>query len=338
MKIKIPDLKDKLIVSLTARGLTDDEANTVAEPFLEAELQGKKTHGISKFLLIDEAIQKREGKPEIVKDKHNYALIDAHRELGYISAQFAVDTLIGKVKEYDNATVAVVNSYYYSMAGIYAKKIAKAGFVGVVLNNGGPAAVTPFGGVDPIFGTNPIAVGIPTDGEPIVLDMATSEKTWGEINLAKVEGRKLQDKTFFDKDGNFTTDPYKAESIVPFGGAKGYGLNFIFEILTGAFVGAKMGLQSKDGYDLGFFFMAFSPTMFTTKEEFDDKVAQLVKEIKQSRKENGVLEIYLPSEQSSKRMEKALEFGEIELGEDVWEKLLAFSKGEDVKGKVGMKE
>lgn len=331
MKIKVTELEEVLQRSLTNRGLTQQEAQAVAEPFLEAQLRGKKTHGISKFLLIDDAINKREGKPEIVKDKFNYALIDAHKELGYLTAQFATDILIEKAKKFDNATVGVINSYYYSMAGIYARKVAKAGFVAIILNNGGPQGVVPYGSSQSLLGTNPIAIGIPTLKEPIVLDMATSEKTWGEINLAKVERRTLQENTFIDITGSFTTDPYKAEAIIPFGGVKGYGLNFMFEILTGALVGTKMGLASKNGYDLGFFFMAFSPDMFTTKEKFEEDVEQLIADVKNSPKLYDINEVYLPGEQSDNRLQDALQKNELEIDQNTWNSLIAFSNKEDVK-------
>lgn len=338
MEIKIDQLKKVFIEALALRGLSRSEAEIVAEPFVEAELAGKKTHGISKFLLIDEAIRLRQGKPEIVKDVFNYALIDAHKELGYLSAQFATDVLIRKAHEFGNAMVATVNSYHYSMAGIYARKVAKAGFISVMTNNGGPSAVTPFGGVDPILGTNPIAIGIPFKGDAIVLDMATSKQTWGEINLAKIEGRELEPDTFFDKEGKITIDPQKAVAIRPFGEAKGGGLNVMLEILTGAFVGAKMGLASRDGYDLGFLFMAYSPDMFTSRDAFESEVEQLVKEIKFSRPESEHTHLYLPGEISSNRVFAARRSGVVEIGDSSWEKLEAFARGEDVKADEGLVE
>lgn len=337
MQIKIEELQNVMLQAMRARGLSSEEALQVVEPFIEAEIRNKKTHGISKFFMIEDAIASREEKPEIITDKFNYALINAHKELGYITAQFATDILIDKAKEYGNSMVGVINSYYYSMAGIYARKVAKAGFVSLIFNNGGPQGVVPFGGIDSIFGTNPIAVGIPTEEDPIVLDMATSEKTWGEINLAKVEGRQLQENTFLDKEGNFTTDPYKAESIISFGGYKGYGLNFVFEILTGALVGAKMGLQSKNGYDLGFFFIAISPEMFTTREKFNANITQLIKEVKNSRAMAGK-KVNIPGEQSDEQYNKAIEQGSVELKEEMWNQLLRFAKGENIKSQVGLVE
>ena len=225
MKLNIDNVKRQMLAGLVRRGLSKNDSTVLVESFLEAELRGKKTHGISKLFLLEEALQKRDGKPEIIKEKFNYAFIDGHKELGHITANVATDVLIRKAKKHGTAFVAVTNSYYYTMVGSYARKVAKEGFVCIVLNNGGPAAVVPYGGTTPIFGTNPIAIGIPTNEEPLVLDMATSEKSWGEINLAKVEGRPLQEKTFLDKKGTFTTIPDQVCGIEPFGGMKGAGLN-----------------------------------------------------------------------------------------------------------------
>lgn len=338
MQLKISEVKNLLNKGLELRGLSPEQSSFITDHILEAELMGKKTHGISKVFLMEDAIKNQIGTPKILKDKGNYALVDGNKQHGLLSAQFATELLIKKAKAYDNSIVATVNSYYYTMAGIFAKQIAKAGFLAIVLNNGGPATLTPYGGSDPLFGTNPIAIGIPTDSEPLILDMTTGEKTFGEIQLAKVEKRELQEKAFFDKEGNYTTDPYKAEAIVPFGGYKGYGLNFMFEIMTGAFVSAKMGLQSENGYDLGFLFMAMSPEMFTTREKFNNEVMQLVKDVKSSKKLPGVKEIYIPGEQSLNNYNNAVKTGVVEISEEVWANLQDFSSGVDIRKTTGIKE
>lgn len=338
MQLQISEVKDLISKGLKLRGLSSDESSFITDHILEAELMGKKTHGIGKLFLMEEAFKNKIGEPKVIKDKGNYALIDGNKAHGLISAEFATKILLDKASKFDNAIVATTNSYYYTMAGIFAKQIAKSGFLAIVLNNGGPATISPYGGNSPIFGTNPIAIAVPTETDPLVLDMTTGEKTWGEIQLAKVEKRNLQEKTFLDKEGEFTTDPYKADAIVPFGGYKGYGLNFMFEIMTGAFVAAKMGLQSKDGYDLGFLFMAMSPEMFTTREKFNDQVKQLIKEVKESRKLPGVSEIFLPGEKSLRNYKTAMESNKIDVSEEVFENLKQFSTGVNIKEKSGLKE
>jgi ureidoglycolate dehydrogenase (NAD+)/L-2-hydroxycarboxylate dehydrogenase (NAD+) len=338
MKIKIKEINQKITEGLLLRDLSQDDAKIISDALIEAETRGKKTHGINKVFTMEKAIRAVEGRPEVIKDKGNYAFIDGHKQLGHISANFAVDILLKKVKEFDNAVVGVKNSFYYTMAGIYAEKVAREGYVALILNNGGPSSVSAFGGVDPILGTNPIAIGIPTKNDPIVLDMTTGEKPWGEINLAKVEERNLQPNTFLDKDGKFTTDPQEAIGIIPFGGYKGYGLNFMFEILTGAMVSSKMGYQTKNSYDLGFLFLAYSPTMFGTKEDFENEVEQLVKDVKSSRRAQGFSKILLPGESSKNKMRESINMGEIEVKDETWNKLLSFALGEDIEKKIDLKQ
>lgn len=337
MQTSIQEFRQILIDFLIAKGFSNSEAHTVAEPYIIAELMGKKTHGISKFLLLDKPIAAREGKPEIVKDKFNYALINAHKELGQLSADFACDILIEKASQFDNATVAVVNSYYYTMAGLYAEKIARAGFIALIYNNGGPATVAPYGGIDPLFGTNPIAIGIPTNGEPIILDMATSERPWGEVNLAKVEERLLPDNIFINQAGDYTTNPNEVEAIAPFGNnPKGYGINLMTEILTGALVNAKMGLDSQTPYDLGFLFTAYSPSMFSTQTVFTTAVERLKKQIKESRTQKGVHEITLPGEKSYHTYQQRGLTGMIDVPDTAWSKLKAFVAGADIQAAHNM--
>ena len=161
------------------------------------------------------------------------------------------------------------------MAGIYARQIAEFGYIGIVINNGGPATVAPHGESIPYWEL--IQLPLNTNfTRSIGFGYGYFRATLGEVNLAKVENRPLVEKAFLDKGGEFTTDSDKAAAIIPFAGYKGYGLNFMIEILTGAFVSAKMELQSQNAYDLGFLFIAYAPDMFTTKEKFDSQVIQLV--------------------------------------------------------------
>ncbi len=330
MKVKIRELEEKMIQAMTKRDLSEKEAKIIVEPFIEAELRGKRTHGINKFFVIDDGLASR-GNPEVTRDKFNYTLIDGHKELGFICADMATDIAIKKAKEYGNAMVGVINAFYFSVLWPYARKMAQEGLIGIIMKSGGPAGVAAYGGADPIMGINPLAVSIPTKEDPIILDMAAAQKTWGEVNLAKVEKRMLDEDTFIDKEGNFTIHPSLVEAIMPFGGAKGYGLNLMIEIFTGAFVGAKMGLQVKEIYDTGTFFIAFSPEMFTEMNEFYEKVEILKRELKSSRPLKGFSQVFLPGEQGNKKLNEAREKGKIEVKEEIWHALCQYADGVNIK-------
>lgn len=109
MKVAIHDLTDKITDGLKLRGLSSSDAKIISEALVEAEIRGKKSHGINKAFTMENAIRSIEGRPEIIKDKGNYALIDGHKQIGHIAANFAVDILLKKVEEFDNAVVAVKN-------------------------------------------------------------------------------------------------------------------------------------------------------------------------------------------------------------------------------------
>jgi LDH2 family malate/lactate/ureidoglycolate dehydrogenase len=335
MLIKISELEEKMLQAMTRRGLSEQDARVVVEPFIEAELRGKRTHGINKFFVIDDGIAKR-GKPEIVRDKFNYTLIDGHKELGFLCANMATEIAVRKAKEFGNALVGVTNAFYFSVLWPYARKIAEEGLIGIIMKSGAPAGVAAYGGADPVMGINPLAISIPTKADPIILDMAAAQKTWGEINLARVEKRALAEKTFIDKAGKFTTDPALVEAIVPFGGAKGYGLNLMIEIFTGAFLGAKMGLQVKEVYETGTFFLALSPEMFTEMDEFYEKVEVFKQELLSSRTLEGFSRVYLPGEQGNARLQEAWKRGEIDIKDAIWEALCAYAEGKNVKSALNI--
>lgn len=334
--VTIPDLKDKMLAAMTIRGLTAKEAEIVIAPFIEAELRGKRTHGINKFFVIDDGLHNR-GTPRIIRDKFSYALIDGNKELGFLCADMAMDMAIQKAKQHGSGIVGLTNAFYFSVLWPYARKAAEAGLVSIIMKSGGPAGVAPFGGADPIMGINPLSIGIPARGGPIILDMAAAQKPWGEVNLARVENRPLAPNTFIDKNGNFTTDPAQAEAIIPFGGAKGYGLNLAIEVLTGAFVGARMGLQVKEVYDTGNLFIALSPEMFTEMDTFLDSVEVLKTELKSSRPMANFPEVYLPGEQGDALFKKNTVKGSLEIPKDIWDALCKYADGVDIKSALQIK-
>ena len=289
---------------------------------LEAELSGKNKVGVAKILLLDYELKNRESNIELVKECGNYALFNGHKELGHIAALTCVDKVIELAKTHGNAIVGLTNASRYGRLKPFARKIAENNLIGIVMNNAGPAAVTAYGGITPILGTNPICFGFPSNNdEPYLFDFSTSKKIWGEIRQAKLENRNLPSECFLDEDGNFTLDPDKANAVIPFGDAKGFALCYAIEILAGAFTGSKMGLQVNDEYDLGFLFMAFSPEMFGNLEEFKNKLKTLESEIKSSIKNSSTEKIYIPGELSKEKYEKNMKIGKIQVDSEILNRL-----------------
>jgi len=326
ISISIKELKSVMFAILKLRQIPDEQASFIVDDYIEAELEGYVSHGVAKLLLLDAALKQKTGTPEIIVRKGNYAKINGNRDLGHISGLFAVKNALELAKDNMNSFVALTNSSRYSRVKPFARKIAEAGYIGIVMNNGGPAAVTPFGSSSPIFGTNPICFSFPSsNANTYVFDFSTSKKVWAEIRQSMLEGRPLPSGCFINANGQFTTDPNDADAVLPFGDAKGYALCYAVEILTGAFVSAKMGLASADEYDLGFLFIALSPEMFTSLSTFTESVDRLADEVSSSKPMQNTQRVYVPGQKSKEQMEFNSKTGEIIIDQDVFSRLKQMS-------------
>ena len=242
MKISLEELNDLLIKILSSKYYSKEQAEKIAEVLMFSELTGKNTQGIVK-LLGTEPIQnvKPQYDPKIVKDTKASVLIDGGGNAAILICQMAVDKLIDKVADTGIAVVGTGNTYSSSGSlGFYTYKLAQKGFISMTFASS-PGGVAPFGGLDPLFGTNPLAFGFPTKNDPLIFDMATSAITWYGLVRAKSLGEKIPENVAIDSEGNLTTDPEQAMkgAILPFDrGYKGYGLGLMVEILAGPLVGA----------------------------------------------------------------------------------------------------
>jgi len=161
--------------------------------------------------------------------------------------------------------------------------------IGIVIANTEPA-VAPIGGKVPIIGTNPIAIGIPSNKNYVSVDMATSASARGKLLEAKRKGEKIPENVALDADGNPTIDPEEAlkGSILPFGAHKGYALSFMIEILAGPLVRAAFGRQVTGTANpnvmctKGDLVMAIDPSKFSDLEIFKEEVDEFIEEIRSS--------------------------------------------------------
>lgn len=317
------EVKSLMRDALRLRQITGEIAEFIIEDYLEAELEGHKTHGISKFLLIDVGIVQRCGEAKIVKQEGCFAKIDGNHELGHSVGMQAAELAISLAKDHGIGLVAFDHVSRYSRVTPYARMIADAGMIGLLTNNGGPMCVAPFGGKRAIFGTNPLCFAFPSNQEkPYIFDFATSQKVWGEIRQAMMENRPLPSNSFLDETGAFTPDPEAAVAAVPFGGPKGYALCFALEVMVGAFVGAKMGSKAQDEFDLGYLFMALSPDMFTDLETFKKEMDELAEEVRNCDSITPGEQVRIPGELSAMRRHAE----EIEIEAGIYERLKKMSQ------------
>jgi L-2-hydroxycarboxylate dehydrogenase (NAD+) len=309
-----PEEIEKLALGLLVKhGLKPEEATIVAKEILDAEMRGRHAHGVELLPTMIERMKERTGEIRVIRDSGFSALVDGGDNLGPLVADLCSNLAISKAQSLGVSIVGAVNKFVFVTGGYHARKIAENNLIAIIFS-AAEARVAPWGGIDRIFGTNPVAVGIPSKQRPIVLDMALSRKAAAEIRLAKKLGEKIDKSWAVDQNGNPTDDPDEAlkGALLPIDTYKGYGLALVVEILGGLFVGGKAGNVVKGRR--GMAFIALKPNTFVDLDKFKQDVSLLVSEIKASRKARGFDEILIPGEKSDREFEKAKSRG-IEVSE-----------------------
>uniref|UniRef100_A0A7C5XJ56 Ldh family oxidoreductase n=1 Tax=Ignisphaera aggregans TaxID=334771 RepID=A0A7C5XJ56_9CREN len=307
-----------------------EDADIIADHLVLANLRGVDSHGIIRIPVYIEGIKKGYvkpfSKPQIIKETAVSVLIDGGGGLGIPIATKAIDIAIEKCRSVGLAVVGVRNLGHVGMLAYYTLKIARNNLIGLAAANG-PALVAPWGGAEPVFGTNPISIAFPTSSKPIVIDMATSAIASFKIRLAALKGEKIPEGVALTKDGKPTTDPKEAHLLLPFGGYKGYAIALTIEILSGILVG---GLLSKNVINHGstqggFFVLAIDPTMFREYNEYLKDIDTLTKMIKSCKPAQGFNEILLPGEPEDRIYEERLRSG-IPIDINTWKMLTEVAK------------
>lgn len=327
----------KLIIKLLLKsGASEEEASATAEVLAEGDLRGFASHGILRLPYIIRALKrgtiKSKAKVKVVKETPATALIDGGHGLGHYVATRAMQLAIEKAKKQGIAAVGVFNSNHFGIAGYYAELAMRAGLIGIITTTT-DALVHPCGGVEPLLGTNALAIGFPTE-PPVLLDMAMSVAARGKLVDAMKKGEEIPEGWAVDGDGRPTKDPAKGlkGALSPFGGPKGYALSFVLELLAGPLVRAGVGkgvdgtLEPVKGFcTKGDFMIAINPSAFVSPKEFNSRVKEYVKEIKSSKKAPGIKEIMIPGEPELKAREKRLRDG-ITIADEVWVELEQIAK------------
>lgn len=230
------------------------------------------------------------------------ALVDADNALGPVAGVAAIGTAIARARMVGCATVAVRHSNHLGSMGYYVKRGSSQGLITLGFSNT-PPAMAPPGGRSPFLGTNPIACAIPSSTGPVVIDMATSQVARGRILKARAEGERLPAGWALDSEGRSTIDPAEAlaGSLVPLGGAKGFALALIVEVLTGVLATAGVGPDVTGTFsasarvsDVGHCFIGIDPEAFGTG--FRTRVDQLGEAIRAVRPTNPTVPVRLPGD------------------------------------------
>jgi L-2-hydroxycarboxylate dehydrogenase (NAD+) len=321
-RLPAPHLKRFTADALLAVGLPAKDAATCAELMVRADLQGADGHGIFR---LPQYVRRIKGgavnvkpKVKVAREAAGMALVDGDNGMGHVVMSFAAKTAIEKAKTAGAAWVGVARSNHAGPASLYAAMPLEHDMIGLYLAVGNANHMAPWGGIDLLLSTNPIAVAAPGNEAPIVLDMATTVAAYGKVKTAVQRGETLPEGWMIDHQGRPLTDPKRAGQglLVPIGGYKGYGLALVFGLLAGTLNGAAMGSETVDfnaddvtPTNTGHAIVAISIAAFGDVDEFKRRVDKLAHEIRRSKPMPGVARIWLPGEQSRAKFEERSKLG-----------------------------
>lgn len=319
MKVAIETLRAVTRRAIARQGYDAADTEVILEIIMYAQLRGNNQNVI-KLLGDGMPANPNVGRISIAKETKLSALLDGGWNQGMVVMSQACELAIEKARAHGFGIVGTRRTNSPTGAiGYYARRIADAGLLGFVFS-GSPELMAVYGSYEPFLGTNPLAIGIPTADNPIVLDMATAAIAWYGIHLANAEGKPIPDGVAYDQTGEFTTDPAQAlaGAIKAFGGFKGAALALIVEILTRPLVGASRGADGKKA-DWGNLIFAIDPELLAGDlAGFQAGVSDLLGRAKALRRLPGVDEIPVPGERGDKHFARVMAAGALEMDEKVW--------------------
>jgi LDH2 family malate/lactate/ureidoglycolate dehydrogenase len=305
-----------------AAGCDGDKPPIIAEALVEADLFGHTTHGLqlaAPYLgELEKGSMTATGDPEVVADFGATLTWDGKRLPGVWLVAKAMDIAVERAEQFGVVTVAIRQSHHIACLAAFLPRATSRGFL-VTLASSDPAvaSVAPFGGRVPVYTPDPLAVGIPTDGDPILIDISASITTNGLAARLKKEGKRFPGNWALDAEGRPTDDPNVVfatppGSLLPVGGVdhghKGFGLGLMIEALTQGLSGYGRADQPTQ-WGASVFLQVMNPKAFGGEEAFTRQTSCLAAACRQSPPVPGGELVRLPGQRALARKRRALAEG-----------------------------
>ena len=301
-RVPAATLRAFLVDALRACGLAEADAATVAGAMLEADLTGSDAHGVFRLAGYVRQLQRGAMNPRpsirVLERAPATALIDGDHGMGHVVMTHAAQLAVELARASGVGWVGARRSNHAGAGAIYAAIPLAHGMVGIYGAASSVNHMAPWGGTEPLLGTNPIAVAIPAGDEaPVILDIATSLASNGAIRTHELEGRPMPEGWVQNReDGAPITDPRRINegTYLPMGGYKGSGLSIVIGLLAGPLNGAAFGRDVRDfalppggELNVGQFVIALDVARFVPPDVFKAEVDRHIHELASSRRLPG---------------------------------------------------
>ncbi|MGA8649721.1 MAG: Ldh family oxidoreductase [Xanthobacteraceae bacterium] len=323
--------------ALAAKGARAEDAAIVADGLVWANLRGVDGHGVSRLPFYLRMIERGEidvtARPLLAQDRAATFVMDGGHGFGPVAMMGAIALAAERAAKAGVCFGLVRETTHTGAIGRYVQWMAQRGCAAMIMG-AGPAFVAYHGARVASLGTSPIAIAVPSGDGAIVLDMATSAISNGTILQARATGASLPPNSALTKEGEPTTDPSRADILLPLGGAKGSGLGFMFEMLASVLAAAPiqaraLGPERRKSLSQNIAILAVDVAAFRPVADFTQDADALAAAIKSLPRQPGFDEIRLPGERAA-RTEVARRTSGIPILAKLWEELAAIAAASDV--------
>jgi LDH2 family malate/lactate/ureidoglycolate dehydrogenase len=316
-----------------AAGLDEDKASVTGRLLVAADLMGHTTHGLALAMpYLNDArsgAMRLSGEPQVVGEAPAVLTWDGDYLPGLWLTSRAVTAASERARKFGTGTVTIRRSHHIGCLAVFLEAATRDGLMLIVASSDPSVrSVAPFGGRQPVYTPNPIAIGIPTDADPILIDISASITTNGLSARMAAEGRRAPQPWYVDPQGRATDDPGVITAdppgaILPIGGLdhghKGYGLALTIEALTQGLSGLGRS-AAPSHWGAAVYVQALDPAAFGGTDVFRKETGWLRRACEGIVPGEGFQRVRLPGDAALARRRKALADG-VELYEGIMPKL-----------------
>ncbi|MEJ8814731.1 Ldh family oxidoreductase [Variovorax ureilyticus] len=303
------------------RGMEKDKASSVATSLVTADMLGHSTHGlgIAPWYLeeLGSGGLRAAGEVRVISDRGACIAWDGQRFPGAWLIDQAIDMALNRVSDHGVVTCTIANGHHTGALATYLPRVTQRGLMAVIACSG-PASqgVAPYGGLNGLFTPNPLAAGVPSHGDPVMLDISCSITTIKRsIQLAEA-GERYPGQWAMDANGQPTDDPRvlleQGGSLLPVGGLdhghKGYGMALLVEALTQGLSGCGRR-DVPSGTVMNTFIQILDPEAFGGRKAMLDETDWLVRACHANPPRPGVQQVRVPGDQALTRHREAIAQG-----------------------------
>lgn len=341
VRLPLPALRDAVQGLFEAGGLDAEKAGAIAKVLVEADAMGHGTHGLALAPAYYESLERgdiaHEGDIEIVSDRGSCVAWNGRRLPGAWLVSRAMALGCERARRYGIAAISIANSHHVGALSAYLTEATDAGLMAIIASSTPSAGgVAPYGGTRGLFTPDPLAAGIPTGADPIMLDISASITTRNNASQLIRQGKRFPAAWAMDEQGRPTDDPsavFNGGSLLPVGGQdhghKGYAMALLVESLTQGLSGVGRKTPPPGIYS-SLYVQVIDPAFFAGRDAYAEQTRWLAQACRDNPPLPGAPAVRVPGDRAA-LMRRQAHAGGLPLEAPVWDALQALARRVDCK-------